>query len=143
VASAANEGDPGSSRKAALVVDDDRLIRWALERQLAALGLAAHGAGNGADAAAELRARAFDLVFLDVHLPDANGIDLVPLVEATSPGAYVVVMSADASDEEVERASAGGAQFLEKPFELSDIRALVREGAARGFTIRWDRGRTS
>jgi CheY-like chemotaxis protein len=113
--------------RTALVVDDDRLIRWALGRQLAALGVSARAVETASDAIAELRQRAFDLIFLDVHLPDANGVDLFPMIGATSPAAQVVVMSADASEDDLARASAGGARFVAKPFDLSTIRRIVRE----------------
>ena len=53
------------------------LICWALEKEFAAFGLVHPGGRKWADALAELRRQLYDIVFLDIHLPDANGIELL------------------------------------------------------------------
>jgi DNA-binding NtrC family response regulator len=120
----------------ALVLDDDRLLGWALQRQLAACGHPAHAVQTRAAAAAQLRLRAFEVVFLDVHLPDGCGVTLLPLVRATSPRAQIVVMSADASEGELALARAGGALFVEKPFDVAAVVRIVIQRAATGGSTR-------
>ncbi len=67
-------------------------------------------------------------MFLDIHLPDGNGIDLLREIDKISPNAIVIVMSGDASDTNRQRAYNGGAvQFLEKPFDLADLREMIEE----------------
>jgi DNA-binding NtrC family response regulator len=109
-----------------LVVDDDQLVCWALEKEFAAIGLSTHVVENGADALAELRSQSYDVVFLDIHLPDANGIELLREIDKISPDSIVIIMSGDASDTNWQRAYDGGAaQFLEKPFDLSEVRGVL------------------
>jgi CheY-like chemotaxis protein len=79
------------------------------------------------DALAELRRQPYDIVFLDIHLPDANGIELLQEIDRISPDAIVIIMSGDASDSNRQRAYNGGAvQFLEKPFDLSEVHGIIK-----------------
>lgn len=113
--------------KSVLVVDDDPLICWALARELSALQMTVHVNISGMMALDEIRRTAYDLVFLDIHLPDANGLDLLKDLRKISPETRVVVMSAHADEENLRRAIEEGAlQFMEKPFELPALHRLVR-----------------
>jgi YesN/AraC family two-component response regulator len=114
-------------QKKVLVVDDDNLICWALEKEFTALDLDARIVGNAADALAELRRQSFDIVFLDIHLPDSNGLELLREIDEISPDATVIIMSGDASDVNRQRAYNDGAvQFLEKPFDLSEVHSILK-----------------
>ena len=118
--------------KRVLVVDDDKLICWALEREFAGLGLSTHAVENGADVLAELRRQPYHIVFLDIHLPDANGIDLLQEITRISPDAKIIIMSGDASDANRQRAYNGGAmQFLEKPFDLSEVHGILESTSGK------------
>ncbi len=120
--------DATTSRKRLLVVDDDRLIRWALERELASHDLDVSQCRDGKDALARTRAGKYDLAILDVNLPDTNGIALLEEIRKVSPGTRAVVISGDANPESVRRAIAAGAeQFVEKPFDPAIFGAVVRE----------------
>lgn len=119
-------------RKNVLVVDDDKLICWALEREFAGSGHTAHVVEKGADALAELGRQPYDIVFLDIHLPDLNGLQLLEEIGRISPGAKIVIMSGDASETNRKRAYNGGAlQFLEKPFDLSEVHDIVRSTSGK------------
>lgn len=110
-----------------LIVDDDKLICWALQREFVSLNITAHIVETAADALAELRNDSFDLVFLDIHLPDGNGIELLEEVRRISPNTKIAVMSGDTSEMNQEKAFTGGAlQFLEKPFDLSEIHGILK-----------------
>jgi len=120
-----------------LVVDDDNLICWALQKKFASLALTARFVGNAREALAELRDDSCDLIFLDINLPDGNGIDLLDEIRKVAPNARIVILSADASEENRRRAIAGGvAQFIEKPFEISDIHKILRTEAGDVFSKR-------
>jgi len=109
-----------------LIVDDDKLICWALDKEFAGLGLSTHVVETGEDALTELRKRPFDIVFLDIHLPDSNGIDLLGEIDRISPDTKIIIMSGDASETNRQRALSGGAlQFLEKPFDLSEVHGII------------------
>lgn len=117
--------EQASARKV-LVVDDDRLICWALERELALKRLDRQVARTGKACLEEIGRHGYDVVFLDVHLPDANGIELLPAIRDASPATRVVIISGDGSRKNQEAATAGGAiQFLEKPFELSLVGCIL------------------
>ncbi len=123
-----------------LVVDDDSLIRWALQRELAFLALPARFVGNAREALAELRDGRYDLVFLDINLPDGNGVEILDEIRRISPDAGVVIMSADATEENRRRAiDAGVIQFIEKPFDMSEIHKVLRTVSADRFTKRKSR----
>lgn len=110
-----------------LVVDDDKLICWALAKEFANLALPARFVGNARDALAELRSGSYSLILLDINLPDGNGIELLDEISRLSPITSVIILSADASDENRRRAISGGAvQFIEKPFDISDIHRVLR-----------------
>ncbi len=110
-----------------LVVDDNQLICWALEREFSAHNLAVSLCHDGTEALGRINAATYDLVILDVHLPDANGIDILEEIKRVSPGTRTIVISADASAAIIRRAIAAGADlFLEKPFDPPVVRARVQ-----------------
>lgn len=110
-----------------LVVDDDKLICWALQREFASLNITTRVVETATNALAELRKDSYDLVFLDIHLPDGNGIELLEEVGRISPNAKIAIMSGDASETNRESAIAGGAlQFLEKPLDLPEIHSILK-----------------
>jgi len=112
--------------KKVLIVDDDKLICWALDKEFAGLGLSTHVVETGEDALMELRRHPYDIVFLDIHLPDSNGIELLGEFDRIAPNAKIIIMSGDASETNRQRAFSGGAlQFLEKPFDLSEVHDII------------------
>ncbi len=109
-----------------LIVDDDNLICWALQQEFSGHNLAISVCHDGKDALGRIHAASYDIVILDIHLPDANGIALLEEIKGVSPGTRAIVMSADADAANVRRAIAAGAeQFFEKPFDPSMIRGQV------------------
>jgi DNA-binding response OmpR family regulator len=112
--------------KSVLVVDDGSLIRWAMVKEISTLGYVAHGATTGAAALRMLRGKRYPLVFLNIHLSDVNGLDLVRPFREISPGSRIVILSADGSAENKRRAfEEGASQFVEKPFEMTDLLAVL------------------
>src|SRR6185312_9623013 len=77
-----------------LVVDDERLIRTSLERALAGLGHETEAADSLAAATGALTRTRFDLVVLDLKLPDGSGLDVVRRLAVEAPETKVVVISA-------------------------------------------------
>ena len=119
-------------RKSVLIVDDDKLICWALEREFAGAGVSARAVESGAEALEELRRKTYDVVFLDIHLPDVNGLELLQEIDGVSSNTKIIIMSGDASDANRKRAYDGRAmQFLEKPFDLSEVHDILRSTSGR------------
>jgi len=105
-----------------LVVDDEPLICWALKRRFSGRHMSVHTVGNCVEALGELRGKTYGLVLLDIHLPDGNGLDLLKEIKEISPGTKVIVISADGTEQNRQRAFSGGAsQFIEKPFNINDL----------------------
>lgn len=105
-----------------LVVDDEPLLCWALKKRFSARNISVHAVGNGKEALGELRENRYGMVLLDIHLPDGNGLDLLGEIRKISPGTKVIVISADGTERNRERAFSEGAyQFLEKPFNIRDL----------------------
>jgi CheY-like chemotaxis protein len=113
--------------KKMLVVDDDQLIGWALEKGLTEESLQLTVVESGRDAMLEIGKNDYHLVLLGIHLPDVNGLDLLGDIRRHSPHSRIIVTSADVSESNKEKALSGGAiQFLEKPFSITMIQGLLR-----------------
>lgn len=107
-----------------LVVDDEPLIRWSVTETLAELGLDVEQAGDAASALRAITTNAleFDVVVLDLRLPDMKDLSLLGTIHQLLPDASIVLMTAFGTDEVVERAIALGAvTVLNKPFDLGRL----------------------
>lgn len=116
-----------------LVVDDEPLIRWSVAETLVSDGHTVVEAGDGAAAirAVNESARPFDVVLLDFRLPDSHDLTLLAHIRRRAPASAVVLMTAFSTPDVVDGAHALGVrQVLSKPFDLTDIAAIVRAAAA-------------
>jgi DNA-binding NtrC family response regulator len=109
-----------------LAVDDENTITVALELLLRDHGYEVSSAANAAEAEALLARRWFDLVFLDLRLPDRDGIVLLEHIKRTAPETEVVIMTAHGSlDVTIEAIKRGAFYYLEKPFTFEQILVLT------------------
>lgn len=109
-----------------LVVDDEPLICWALKRRFSGRDMSVHTVGNCVEALGELSEKPYGLVLLDIHLPDGSGLDLLKEIKEISPGTKVIIISADGTEQNRQRAfSEGAIQFIEKPFNIKDITRVM------------------
>ncbi|HET8579181.1 MAG TPA: sigma-54 dependent transcriptional regulator [Methylomirabilota bacterium] len=110
-----------------LIVEDDTTIRLAVGDALEKEGYAVDQAADGCEALDLFGHRSYDLVLLDLRLPDMQGLDVMQVMRASDDRALVVVMTAYP---EVRTAiasiKAGAYDYLNKPFELDDLKELVR-----------------
>jgi len=121
---------PGMQKKSAsrhvLVVDDDRLVRWALTETLTAGG---YGVTEACDAHSAIEACdgdcPADLILLDLWLPDADDLSVLSCIRRHLPNTPVILMTAFGTREIVEQATAQGAIVLAKPFDMSELAELV------------------
>lgn len=113
-----------------LIVDDEQSIRKTLAMCLEADGHRTAAAANGPDALAALDGQAFDIVFLDLRLGAANGIDLIVPMREAAPWLKIIVITAHASIESaVEAMRRGAADYVPKPFTPAQIELAVRKAA--------------
>ncbi len=120
-----------SSKANILVIDDEAEIRESLEVLLAAEGYAVDGAASGESGLKHLREKTFDLVLLDVMMPDKNGLEVLSEIRTMDPDLAVVMITAFGSVENAVAAIKGGARdFITKPWDndklLIDVENAVR-----------------
>ena len=83
--------------------------------------------GSAEKALVEITARHYDLCFLDIHLPGLTGLKAMEKIRELSPGTRVAIMSGSHLDESMKRRIKENAcAFIEKPFDLSQIRKIQR-----------------
>ena len=115
-----------------LVVDDDRAIRHVLAELLKDAGHTVDQAGDGRTAIACLDARAYDIVLLDIGLPDVSGLDVLAHARATARPPIVIMMTADDTPETLLAAARRQAfRYLRKPFAPSAIVEVVADAVER------------
>jgi DNA-binding NtrC family response regulator len=110
-----------------LVVDDESTVTDALKLLLTDHGYDASTSSTAAEAETLLARDWFDLVFLDLRLPDADGIRLLEQIKQTSPETEVVLMTAHGSlDITIEAIKRGAFYYLEKPFTFEQVLILTQ-----------------
>lgn len=120
-------GTPESVRKVnILVVDDEDFIRNLIEQSLTDEGHNVVMVKNGVDASEKFKNNSFDIIFLDIMLPDINGFQLLSEIKVYNPSAMVVVITGSESQHIADNAIAEGASsFLHKPFTVGQIKDTV------------------
>lgn len=119
-----------------LVIDDEEPIRRLLRKELANGGRTIQTAADAASALAALRSHWFDVILMDLRLPDVTGLDLLSRVRDSCPCAEVIVITGQADvDIAVEAMKLGAYDFIRKPFDLNHLDLLVDR--ARQRVRRW------
>ena len=110
-----------------LVVDDELFLRGAVAASLRFLGFDVAVAENGTDALRLARANPFDLLILDVVLPDIDGFEIVRRLRREGNLVPVIFLTAkDTQDDKVTGLTIGGDDYMTKPFGLEELAARVR-----------------
>ena len=112
-----------------LVVDDSKTLRRILIRELNSIGIAnISEAGDGNEAVERLRVESFDLMLLDMEMPELDGLGVLKVVKSTPELSYlpvIIVSSAEDFDRIVECIQVGAEDYLPKPFNAVLLRARV------------------
>lgn len=123
-------GDRGLSKKnRILVADDEERIRMLLEAHLAAFGYDVELACDGSQALEKLKSGDFNAVITDMNMPGASGLEVI-LEARRQYGPYlpVIVITAYGSVQNaVEAMRDGATDYLEKPFDMGDLRACLEK----------------
>lgn len=120
-------GGGSGAAKRILVVDDDADLRRMLQHVLTLRGQPPMQAGSVREAQVLLREATFDLVFLDVILPDGSGAEVFRTLRAADPGALVVLMTGFPDHPSVAEAlTLGPVMLMRKPFGAREIDDVLR-----------------
>ncbi|HVO79625.1 MAG TPA: sigma-54 dependent transcriptional regulator [Terriglobales bacterium] len=124
-----DSSSPGGS---VLIIDDEAAIRESLETLLGLEGYSVECAASGEEGLARMGERTFDLVLLDLALPDRNGLDVLTELRAQDPQLSVIMITAYGTVENAVRAmQVGAANFVQKPWDNEKLLADVRAAVAR------------
>jgi len=119
--------------KRILIVDDDPLILYALSKALGRDDVEIKTVSTGEEAIVQVSSRCYALCFLDIHLPDLNGLAIVNRLKEISPETKVAIMTASYVDDDMKRAIDDIADyFIAKPFNLFQIKAIAKSALEGG-----------
>jgi two-component system nitrogen regulation response regulator GlnG len=109
------------------VVDDDRSIRWVLEKALTREGMHVTGFERGSAVLSRLARARPHVLMSDVRMPEMDGFDLLATVTSRHPELPVIIMTAYSDLESTVTAYQGGAfEYLPKPFDIDEAVELVK-----------------
>jgi DNA-binding NtrC family response regulator len=119
-----------------LIVDDEERFRTTMHKLLSVRGVDASVAANGKEALNKLREHSYDVVILDVRMPEISGIDLLPEIKKIDSFIEVIIMTGYASVATArEIMKLGAYDFLLKPYTIVELLEKI-EGAFDRKTAR-------
>ena len=113
--------------KRILIVEDDALLNKTLAYNLISDGWDVTPALNARTAADLLAGTEYDLVLLDINLPDGNGYDLCGLIKPEHPDTVVIFLTAnDQENDQIRGYEAGAVDYITKPFSIEALQRKIR-----------------
>lgn len=126
-----------NNRYAILVIDDEESIRRLLQKELASPSRVIHVAADGAEAMAQLRSHWFDVVIMDLRLPDVTDLSLLIRTRESIPNVEVIMVTGHGDvDIAVEAMKLGAYDFVRKPFNLDRLDLMVEKAHQRAALAR-------
>jgi DNA-binding NtrC family response regulator len=111
-----------------LVIDDEQLIRWSLEKHYSALGHKVFTAESGEEGIKQFTLHSPDVVFVDNRLPQMQGLEVISNIKAINDEAMIVFMTAYGSIETAVKAiKLGASEYVNKPFSFNEIDLVIEE----------------
>lgn len=115
------------------IIDDDRSIRWVLERALGQAGISYRSFESGDTARRALVDRQPRALISDIRMPGIDGLELLRTVNRDYPNLPVIIMTAHSDLDSAVASYQGGAfEYLPKPFDVDEVVAVVRRALAQG-----------
>lgn len=120
-----------------LIIEDSEDIRLSLSILVKKAGYKPFAAGNGTDGLKILECQVIDVVFLDIGLPDANGIDLISVIHEIAPDVDIVMLTGnDDARSAVNSLKAGAVDYILKPFDVVEFRHVLNRLMAGKLSAR-------
>jgi DNA-binding response OmpR family regulator len=119
---------------AILIIEDDQRIRASLSSRLADLGHDVESAGRAMDGVERAVSGSFDVVVLDLGLPDLDGAEALRMIRSVSQVPIVVATARDEEEEIVRLLDAGADDYVTKPFSADHLEARLRAVLRRAAT---------
>jgi two-component system chemotaxis response regulator CheY len=110
-----------------LVVDDVQVMRSLLISSLRSLNVTKVQEAHDAQSALQIFAKGkIDIVFLDINMPDINGLELIKQLRSLNPSVFIIMVSGESSLDNVKQSIALGAKgFIVKPYTSGRIKAMI------------------
>ncbi len=111
---------------AVLIIDDQEDLRFSLSKIVKKQGYDVTTAANGNDGLALLRSSVIDLVFLDIGLPDGNGIKLIDSIRQIAADIDIVMLTGiNEAKTAIDALRAGAIDYIVKPFDLLEFKSIL------------------
>ena len=109
------------------IVDDDRSIRWVLEKALQQEGMTTQSFDSADGVLSRLHRQQPDVIISDIRMPGASGLDLLAQIRELHPRLPVIIMTAHSDLDSAVASYQGGAfEYLPKPFDVDEAVSLVK-----------------
>ena len=121
------------AQKRILIVDDEKLVRWALNQKCTEFGYQCIEAETGQAGLQSLQTESVDAVLLDVHLPDMSGLQVLERLKQAGETRSIIMMTADPQLDDVKAALRLGAyDFVSKPINFDELNVTLQNALEAG-----------
>jgi DNA-binding NtrC family response regulator len=111
-----------------LIVDDEESVRYSFKRFLSGHPYHVNTASTGVEAIQKFRANKYDLVILDLRLPDMSGLEVFKQLKTIDPRIIALIITAHGTTETaIEATKMGAYDYILKPFDVPVMKALIEE----------------
>ena len=116
-----------SAHNSVWILDDDRSIRWVLEKSLSRTGMNTVSFESGDDLLRRLEQESPDAIISDIRMPGISGLDLLSTIQESHPELPVIIMTAYSDlDSTVSSYNRGAFEYLPKPFDIEEAVAMTK-----------------
>ncbi len=110
-----------------LIVEDERDLLNALDEGLTILGYVTDTTDNGVDAVDMAYVESYDIIILDINLPEKNGFDVLREIRQFDKSVNIIILTARSDiDDRVKGLDGGASDYMVKPFDLKELDARMR-----------------
>jgi DNA-binding NtrC family response regulator len=114
-----------------LIIDDEKNMRWILERGLKPLGYHVSSASHGLEGIESAKADEPDLVILDLKMPGIDGVETLKRLKSIYPKLPIIMITAHGTMETaIEAMKCGATDYIIKPFDLEEMKIVIQKNLA-------------